>query len=137
MATNGFHFIGVGLYTVPEASRLSRVSVGRIRRWLRGYSFTTRSGRHRSPPVFLPVLKTRDGTITVTFFDLIEIRFVDAFISAGVGWKTLKAAHASVQTALGPHPFSRGRFWTDGRRILQAFAGKRAARAGLAFVCAA
>src|SRR6266404_3828839 len=54
MTSNGFRFIGVGLYTVPEASRLSRVSTGRIRRWLRGYSFTTPSGRHLSPPVFPP-----------------------------------------------------------------------------------
>src|SRR5262245_44583194 len=60
MSANGYRFIGLGLYTVPEASRLSHVSVGRIRRWLRGYTFTTRTGMHKSPPVVtseLPALE--------------------------------------------------------------------------------
>ena len=61
MSTNGYRFIGLGLYTVPEASRLSRVSVGRIRRWLRGYTFTTRTGPHKSPPVVTSELPPLDG----------------------------------------------------------------------------
>jgi uncharacterized protein (DUF433 family) len=71
--------------------------------------------------------------MTVTFLDLIEIRFVDAFISAGVRWKTLRDAYASTQAALGPHPFSRERFVTDGRRIFQDFAERGSARLDHAF----
>jgi hypothetical protein len=96
-------------------------------------SFTTPSGRHLSPPVFPSALSAGDGTITVTFLDLIEIRFVDAFISAGVRWKTLRDAYARVAAALGSHPFSRGRFVTDGRAMFQEFARERSARSDHAF----
>jgi uncharacterized protein (DUF433 family) len=117
MSTNGYQFIGLGLYTVPEASRLSRVSIGRIRRWLRGYTFTTRTGPHKSPPVVTSQLPPLDGSLTVTFLDLQEIRLVNAFLEAGVQWKTLRLARIRAEEAIGPYPFSRGRFETDGRDI--------------------
>jgi uncharacterized protein (DUF433 family) len=117
MGTNGYQFIGLGLYTVPEASRLARVSVGRVRRWLRGYTFTTRTGRHKSPPVVTSQLPPLDGGLTVTFLDLQEIRLVNAFLEAGVQWKTLRLARIHAEEAIGPYPFSRGRFETDGRDI--------------------
>ena len=117
MSTNGYQFIGLGLYTVPEASRLSHVSVGRIRRWLRGYTFTTRTGPHKSPPVVTSQLPPLDSGLTVTFLDLQEIRLVNAFLEAGVNWKTLRLARVRAEDAFGPYPFSRGRFATDGRDV--------------------
>src|SRR5713226_607777 len=119
MAAGESPFIGVGLYTVPQAARLSRVSTGRIRRWLLGYTYETTSGLSASPPVVTPVLPRLDGTLTLTFLDLQEIRFVDAFIEAGVTWKTLRLAHSKAQQAFGPYPFSQGRFVTDGRAVLE------------------
>lgn len=132
MTTNDFRFIGVGLYTVPEASRLSRVSGGRIRRWLRGDSFATKSGPELSPPVLTSTLpQLEDTALTLSFLDLQEIRFVDAFLAAGVKWKTLRQVHEKAQGAFGAYPFSRGGFVTDGRRIFQdlAPAVKRSAAA--------
>jgi uncharacterized protein (DUF433 family) len=117
MSTNGYRYIGLGLYMVPEASRLSRVSVGRIRRWLRGYTFRT---TYESPPVFttsLPPLD--DGELALSFLDLQEIRFVDAFLQSGVKWKTLRLVHERAERGLGSYPFSRGSFVTDGSRIFQ------------------
>jgi uncharacterized protein (DUF433 family) len=119
MSTNGFQFIGLGLYTVPEASRLSHVSMGRIRRWLRGYTFTTKSGPHKSPPVVASALPPLDGAVTLTFLDLQEVRFVDAFLEAGVHWKTIREARDRARHILGAYPFSRGRLVTDGRSIFQ------------------
>lgn len=133
MAGNGFHFIGVGLYSVPEASRLSRVSTWRIRRWLRGYTFPVKGGRGASPPVVTSTLPPIDGVVTLTFLDLLEVRLVDAFISAGVKWRTLREAHANAQAALGPYPFSRGRFVTDGRSIFEGLV-HNTGRSDLAFV---
>jgi len=117
MSTNGYRFIGLGLYTVPEASRLSHVSVGRIRLWLSGYTFTTMTGPHKSPPVVTSELPPIDGGLALTFLDLQEIRVVDAFLEAGVQWKTLRLARIRAEEAIGPYPFSRGRFETDGRDI--------------------
>jgi len=127
MAGDGFYYIGVGLYTVPEASRLSGVSVGRSRRWLRGYTFTTKFGPHKSPPVVDSPFISPDPKVPVlTFLDLQETMFVDAFLTAGVRWKTLRLAHEKAQERLGPHPFSRGRFVTDGRVIFEDVAPRAA-----------
>jgi hypothetical protein len=112
-------FVGAGIYTVPEAARLSRVSAARIRRWLKGYDFKVTRERHHSDPVWLGQLNALEGKIAVGFCDLIEIRFVAAFISRGVSWKTMRRAHAAAQQKLGTiHPFCTNRFVTDGRTIL-------------------
>jgi uncharacterized protein (DUF433 family) len=118
MSTEEFQFIGVGLYTAPEASRLARVSTGRIRRWLRGYTFAIKSGSRASPPVVTSALPSINGTLTLSFLDLQEIRFVHGFLEAGVKWKTLRRVHEAAHLRLGPYPFSRGDFVTDGRSIL-------------------
>jgi uncharacterized protein (DUF433 family) len=111
-------FLGVGLYTVPEASRLTRVSIGRIRRWARGYSFVPPGGERRtSPPVWRLQYPEADGVV-LTFRDLIEIRAVNAFLEAGVSWNKLRrSAQAAVEIFGGTHPLSSRRFKTDGERI--------------------
>ena len=58
-----------------------------------------------------------DGLLTLTFLDLQEIRLVDAFLDAGVQWKTLRLARVQAEQAIGSYPFSRGKFVTDGRSI--------------------
>lgn len=118
MASRDFNFIGVGVYTVPEASRISHVSTGRIRRWLQGYQFRASLGHHKSPPVFTSSLPPIDGEVALSFLDLQEVRFVDAFLRVGVKWKTLREVHKKAEDGLGLYPFSRGNFVTDGSRIL-------------------
>ncbi len=86
---------------------------------MQGYAFSTARGQRLSPPVIRPDLPVLDGILTLSFLDLQEIRFVDAFLNAGVSWKHLRAAHEEAAVQWGPHPFSRGRFITDGRIILE------------------
>jgi uncharacterized protein (DUF433 family) len=108
-----------GIYSIPEAARLSGVSPWRIRRWLRGYEFATQGGRHRSEPLWQGQLAPLENTLAIGFLDLIEIRCVDAFVSAGVNWKTLRLAHAHAQQALRlSHPFCTNQFHLAGRDIL-------------------
>src|SRR3989442_12061269 len=132
MTTEGFRFIGRGLYAVPEAARLTHVSTWRIRRWLRGYTFQTRSGQHASQPVITSAMPAIDGVLTLSFLDLLEVRLVDAFLEAGVRWRTIREAREKAAESLGPYPFSRGRFVTDGRTILEPLA-RGAARNDRAF----
>lgn len=112
-------FVGAGIYSIPEASRLTRVSSSRIRRWLKGYDFKATRERHHSNPVWQGQLDAVDGKLAVGFRDLVEIRFVAAFIAKGVSWKTMRHAHAAAQQKLSTaHPFCTNRFVTDGREIL-------------------
>lgn len=111
--------LSAGIYTVPEASRLTRVSGSRIRRWMKGYDFKTKKERHHSKPVWAGQLEPLDGKMAVGFRDLMEIRFVNAFLEVGVSWKTMRLAHQAAKSKLDTdHPFCTHAFATDGREIL-------------------
>lgn len=111
-------FIGVGIYTVPESAKLSGVSAGRIRRWLRGYTYEYRGTARASDPVWQRQLPTLDNKLALGFQDLLEVRMVNAFRERGVSWPTLRAAAGSAQKLFGvTHPFSSRRFLTDGRSV--------------------
>ena len=112
------NFLNTGIYTVPDAARLSGVSTGRIRRWMRGYRFRTKKKEHHSRPLWHGQLDPIGHSLALGFLDLIEIRFVDAFRKAGVSWAMLRAAHErGVKMFNTDHPFCTQRFETDGRGI--------------------
>lgn len=59
-----------------------------------------------------------EGQLALSFLDLIEVRFVDAFRSKGVPWKTIRSAAQNAMDFFGhDHPFSNERFRTDGQKI--------------------
>ena len=114
----GQSLLGVGIYTVPEAARMTSVSPGRIRRWMKGYAFRVSQGRHVSPRLWTPELPEMDGVLAVSFRDMIEVRFVNFFRECGVSWPMLRrAAERAAEHVKSTHPFSTNVFRTDGRRI--------------------
>ena len=107
----------MGVYSVPEAARLTGVSSSRIRRWLRGYSFTSGGSAKTSPPLWQRQLGSEDSLV-LSFRDLLEVRFVDAFRRHRVSWKSIRvAAECAAQIVRDSYPFSTRRFKTDGRSI--------------------
>jgi uncharacterized protein (DUF433 family) len=113
------HLLNAGLYTVPEAARLTRISVGKIRRWLKGYDFRSGTSLRHSDAVWKSEIKPLQNKLSLSFRDLLELRFVDAFIRAGVSWRTMRRAHTKAQEQLKTtHPFCSNRIATDGRNIL-------------------
>lgn len=105
---------GVGLYTASEASRLTGIPTARIRRWLRGY----RHAGGASLPLWAPGIPQLGSGLEVTFLDLIEARFVHAFVKQGVSLKHIRAALQRAREIAGSdYPFSTQKFRTDGRRI--------------------
>lgn len=111
--------LNTGLYSVPDAARLTRVSAGKIRRWLKGYNFKSGDRVHHSDAVWQGELEPIETKLALSFRDLLELRFVDAFIRAGVSWRTMRRAHAKAQVELKTtHPFCSNRIATDGKNIL-------------------
>ena len=111
-------FFNTGIYAVGDAARLTNVSTGRIRRWLRGYRYRSRKKAYSSPPLWQGQWEPIDGSLALGFLDLIEIRFVDAFLKAGVSWSTLRTARARAQQIFNAsHPFCTHGFMTDGREV--------------------
>jgi uncharacterized protein (DUF433 family) len=118
MTGNRQNFLSTGIYSVPDAARLSRVSTWRIRRWLRGYRFRSNKKQYHSAPLWHGQLEPIEHSLALGFLDLIEIRFVDAFLKAGVSWAVLRQAHERGAALFNStHPFCTNRFVTDGRDI--------------------
>ncbi len=118
MAQRKQSLLGVGVYTVPEASRLTGVTSPRIRRWLTGYTFKSGEAVHSSSPLWQRQIPSTSEELVLSFRDLLEVRFVNAFRRHGVSWKVIRRAaeHAAV-IVQDSHPFSTRRFKTDGRSI--------------------
>lgn len=111
--------LGVGIYTVPEAARLTRIRASRLRRWLLGYDFSLRGQRIHSPAVIHGQLPVIDDELALSFLDLQEARCIREFRQRKVGWPALREVHKRAKRALKTdHPFSTGQFKTIGRDII-------------------
>ncbi|WP_375463070.1 hypothetical protein [uncultured Methylobacterium sp.] len=110
--------LGIGYYTVPEASRLLRVPARTINRWLGGYTDTSKGIETEMPPLWQPELPAFGNHIELGFRDLVELRFVNAFLEAGLGLLTIRNCIAVARECVDDaRPFSTQRFRTDGRTI--------------------
>src|ERR1700733_12079792 len=104
--------LGTGIYPIPVAARLSKVSERRIRYWLKRLESEeakedNRFWRGEHQPI--------DRKIVLGFLDLQEVRFVEAFLRAGVTWKVLRLAHEVARIRYNTeHPFCTRAFATDG-----------------------
>jgi uncharacterized protein (DUF433 family) len=115
---NSTQFLHTGIYSIPEAAQLTQVSTWRIRRWLKGYAFRVRTGKHVSPPVWEGQLTPIDNSVALGFMDLLEVRCVNAFLQEGVSWRTLRVAHENAKKLVGSaHPFGTSKFATDGQTV--------------------
>jgi uncharacterized protein (DUF433 family) len=110
--------LGIGYYTVPEVARLLRMSPRTINRWLHGYTYLDRGSRIFMEPLWTPQLPKLNGHLELGFRDLIELRFVNAFIKAGLGLNTIRRCLDYARDCVkDERPFSTRRFRTDGRTI--------------------
>jgi uncharacterized protein (DUF433 family) len=111
--------IGIGYYTVPEAARLLKTDAKKISRWLDGYAYKTNDGAiARAEPLWRPQLPRLGDGLELGFRDLIELRFVLAFIKHGVGLNVIRRCLENARMMIGEErPFSTHRFKTDGKSI--------------------
>ncbi|HLF20442.1 MAG TPA: DUF433 domain-containing protein [Bacteroidota bacterium] len=122
LQTSNYRVIGQGIYTLSDAQRLTGIPGRRIRRWTRGYNFVEKGKKHFSPPVIAETMRDLTNEPVLSFLDLIEIRFLNAFREHGVSWKAIRIAAKKAQELLSKsHPFSTKIFKTDGRTILAKF----------------
>ena len=118
MQRDGSLYLGLGIYTLSEASRLSGVAPQRIRRWLMGYRYNYEGQSLSQAPLFKGQIAPFESKLELGFRDLLEVRIVNAFAEAGLGLPTIrKALERAASTIENDHPFSTARFRTDGRAI--------------------
>lgn len=116
-ATNG-GLLGLGIYTVSDAARLSDVPTTRIRRWLTGRERFYRGQRVFDAPLWHSALPDVEGHLHLSFRDLIELRMVDRFRAQKISLPYLRKVVEAAQSLIGDsHPFSTSSFKTDGKRL--------------------
>src|ERR1700722_19837437 len=100
--------VGTGIYTPREASRLTGLSVRRVRGWLYGYD-------QGAGPL---IGRDTDDGPSLSILDLIEILFVNSFLEHGVTMSHIREASRKAMEMSGhKHPFAINRFETEGRKI--------------------
>ena len=110
--------LGIGYYTVPEAARLTKIPARNINRWLGGYSYSSRASSASMPPLWLPQLPRAEDHIELGFRDLIELRFINAFLDKGLKLQSIRQYLVYARECIGDErPFSTRRFQTDGKSI--------------------
>lgn len=116
-------YTGTGIYTLPQAERLTNVSAKKIRRWLYGHSYPAKpnegKSRRFSIPLWSPQLNRSEYDADVIGFnDLLEVRFVSAFVQHGVPLQVIRKCLETAKELFGiNYPLSSGLFKTDGRTI--------------------
>lgn len=107
--------LGVGLFTVSDAAHLIRISPNKVRRWIGGYRY--RRGRFvkAQPPVWELGIPASDHVHTLTFNDLMEVRFVNAFREEGISLQKIRRAISELgRITETEYPLSHKKILTDG-----------------------
>lgn len=112
----------LGIYSVPDAARLTGVPPRQIRGWLQGYG--QRKGKAPAAPVLHRQHPLRDGELALGFLDLLEVAFLGRIVLAAgrqgrsPSWRAIRTAAETARRVLNTeHPFAVRRIHTDGRRI--------------------
>lgn len=110
--------IGVGLYTINDAAMLLKSPPRTIRRWMKGYDYRQDGEKHHVDPLWRADLVQDDAEVELSFRDLIELKFINAFTGMGLSIRTIRSCLDVAKECIGSdRPFSSGRFRTDGQRI--------------------
>jgi hypothetical protein len=105
--------LGHGVYSLPEAARLTRLKPQRVREWFRAQA----SGRARRP-IFRSDYAPVDGDRAISFHDLIELFVAGRLRDHGVSLQTLRKVHKQLQVDLQTrHPFGRREVLTRGGHV--------------------
>lgn len=105
--------LSAGFYSVTEAARILRIpSTRRVQGWVAGYG--------GGAPVLVIDHAPLSGRLALSFWDLIEVRFLEYFRAEGVPLQTLRKIATRARTDLKvKHPFaiSNARFVSDRKHI--------------------
>ncbi|MCP4597728.1 DUF433 domain-containing protein [Neptuniibacter sp.] len=104
--------LGVGIYSVQEAAAITGIEARKIRRWLFQYRNNEFNGLWKTE------LSGLDMSDNLSFHDLLELRFVNAFRNHGVSFQAIRVAALHAQELIGSkYPFTCKKFLTDGQSI--------------------
>src|SRR3954469_16888998 len=102
---NASRFVGVGLYTFPEAARIIGIAPAKLRRWVSQYRRKEPGAEYLSKPVISRYFQESERVLT--FLELVELLFVKLFREEGVSMPVIrKAAEEAARQFDTPYPFA-------------------------------
>ena len=111
----------VPMYPASFAARLLRVNVNRIRRWLQGYNFAYKVGKdgdqRYSSMGSLVARKGAADSSYASFWDLIDLLFVNEFLKEEFSLQTLRKAWLEASKIVPGHHFAHRTFFTNAKSI--------------------
>jgi len=120
-----YNFIGKGLYSVPEARRLTKIPAPTLNRWVQGYVRRRDGDTVSYDPLLQPSLPEIEEKVALSFRDLVELRFINRLRTLKVSWAEIKGTIEDARDLLKTnYPFGTRRFATDGRRLFSEIADK-------------
>ncbi len=110
--------VGLGLFPLPVAARLAQIDTRNARRWAEGYDYPYKGETRHSTGVMPLELPLIQGERDLTFAEMLTLRLVAAFRTAGLSMRTIRRVSAvAAQHYNTPLPFVSRRFRIDGRKV--------------------
>lgn len=104
--------LGNGIYTLPEAARLTKLKPSRLREW-----FHIKPNKNRKP-VFKSDYNSVDGDRAISFLDLIDVFVAGQLREHRLSLQTLRRVYSTLRKRLDTaHPFARSELFTDGKQV--------------------
>jgi uncharacterized protein (DUF433 family) len=104
---------GVGIYSVPDAARLTGLSARTVRNWINGYSYTAQGSRREIRPVLERQLPILDDQTALGFLDLVEMRVISSLLKHHYSLQAIRVAHRNARELFNfEHPFALKRLKT-------------------------
>jgi uncharacterized protein (DUF433 family) len=105
--------LGKGVYSIPEAARLTKLRTQRVREWFRGRKSPSKIFR----PVFESDYPILHEQYAISFLDLIELKIGGSLREMGVSLPYLRKVYNHLQQEFGNHPFCKRQIYVGGKRI--------------------
>jgi uncharacterized protein (DUF433 family) len=105
--------LGHGVYTFPDAARLTRLRTARVREW-----FLPRQSRRTVPAIFESDYSGETEESIISFLDLIEVFVAGQLRERGISLQKVRKVHAALSAQLKTdHPFCRKEIRTRGKSV--------------------
>ena len=100
---------GLGIFSFPEASKLTGLDPRRVRRWF---------GADGRKAAFRAEFHSPSGRDALSFLDLIDVLVAGKLREKGVSFQSLRRAYRNLQRKFGTeHAFCFRSMWTDGKTV--------------------
>jgi uncharacterized protein (DUF433 family) len=118
-------YFGKGIYTLTTAAKILKINPQKMRRWIKGYTYTKNMECRSYKPLFKTEFDYDPENVIISFLDLTELLFIDTFIQYGISIQKIRKAAITASRLLNTsHPFAIRKMFTDGKSIFAEIAKK-------------